>query len=190
MALTAEEFEGQTVKALKTLVAKLIGVPRFRQRWLSEDHTELQEDSLVSASNVQLVVVDFVPADDEEVEKLFHACSCNLLEQVDELLRKPLNPNVADAKDSTALHFAAVSGDVECVALLLEAGANKDAANSRGETALHLTSICGHLEVVRLLVEAGCDKDASNSKGSTALSLAAWHGHKEVELLLLSADSV
>ena len=27
MALTAEEFEGQSVKSLKTLVAKQIGVP-------------------------------------------------------------------------------------------------------------------------------------------------------------------
>ena len=85
MALAAAEFEGQTVKSLKTLVAKQIGVPRFRQRWLSEDHIELQEDSLVSASDVQVVVQDFVRAEDGEVQNLFDACEGNLLEQVDEL---------------------------------------------------------------------------------------------------------
>ena len=104
MALTTEEFEGQSVKSLKTLVAKQVGVPRFRQRWLSKDHTELPEDAFVSASDVQLLVLDFVEAEAGEVQKLFDACEYNDLDQVDELLRKPLNPNVVDEEGNTALH--------------------------------------------------------------------------------------
>ena len=62
------------MKSLKTLVAKQVGVPRFRQRWFGEDHTELKEDALVSASDVQLAVLDFAEAEDREVQKLFDAC--------------------------------------------------------------------------------------------------------------------
>ena len=173
MAFTAEKFDGQTVKSLKKLVAKQIGVPRFRQRWLSEDHSELKDDAFVSASNVQLVVLDFVQADDEEVEELLDACSCNLLEQVDELLRKPLNPNVVDEHNLTALHHAAGLGNVECAALLLEAGANKDASTG-GMTPLDFAAKLCHAKIVKLLLEAGCDKEA----------LAAQYGHEKVEQLL------
>ena len=110
MAFAAEEFEGQTVKSLKTLVAKQIGVSRFRQRWLSEDHSELKDDAFVSASDVQLIVLDFVEAEDGEVNKLFDACAHNFLGQVDELLRKPLNPNGRDHLGRTALHLAPGGG--------------------------------------------------------------------------------
>ena len=204
MAFTAHEFEGQSVKSLKTLVAKQIGVPRFRQRWLSEDHTELSEDAFVIPSDVQLVVQDFLEAADEEILNLFDACAKNDLQQVDELLRKPLHPevNIHRFQDETtlqtmakyskygygraALHVAAHGGHREVVSLLLEAGADKDNSHHRGgKTALHLATECGHLKVVQLLLESGADKDAADFKGKTALHLAAWHQHLEVVRLLL-----
>ena len=192
MAFAAEEFEGQTVRALKTLVGNQIGVLRFRQRWLGEDHTELPEDSLVIASDVQLVVQDFVQAEDGEAENLFDACEENLLEQVDELLRKPLNPNVVDEDDDTALKLTAQSGHVECAALLLEAGANIDATDNFGATALHWAAASGHVEVVRLLLEADAKIDAvASSELQTALHWAADSdsGSLEVVRLLLEAGA-
>ena len=189
MALTAEEFEGQTVKSLKTLVAKQIGVPRFRQRWLSEDHTELQDEAVMVASDVQLVVLDYVEAEDGEVQKLFDACEGNHVDQVDELLRKPLSPNVVDEFDQSALHHAAVSGRLECAALLLEAGADKDAADAELRTAVHLAARNGHLEVVRLLLQAGASVAQADAVGRTALHSAAVKANLEVAQLLLEAGA-
>ena len=77
MALSATEYEGKNVKSLKTLVAKQIGVPRFRQRWLSEDRTVLQDDEFVVASDVQLVVLNFVQPEEGDRQKLCDACHVN-----------------------------------------------------------------------------------------------------------------
>ena len=166
MALTAEEFEDKTVRSLKTLVFKQIGVSRFRQRWLSENHTELQDDEFVTASDVQLVVLPFVESEDEEVKKLylyedlFLAIERNDSDRVEELLRKPLNPDaVGGVVPVTALQLAAEEGHWEVVKLLLEAGADKDATDNAGYTALDSASANGHSEVVSLLLEARDDND-------------------------------
>ena len=102
MSFTAEELEGQTVKSLKTLIAQQMGVSRFRQRWLSEDRTELREDTMAIASDVQLVFLDFAPADDGEVEKFLDACRKNLSVVVEWLLRKPLHPDMKSRDGRTA----------------------------------------------------------------------------------------
>ena len=192
MALTAEEFEGKTVRSLKTLVAKQIGVSIFRQRWLSEDHTELQDDDFVTSSDVQLVVLPFVQSEDEEVKELYSRLhleiSMNDSDGVENLLRKPLNPD-SSQDPQTALHVAAECGHVECVALLLEAGADKDLADFEGTTALHLAADHGRSEVVKLLLEAGADKDAADYHDRTALHLAAWEGDLKVVKLLLDAGA-
>ena len=186
MALTAEEFEGQTVKSLKTLLAKQIGVPRFRQRWLSEDHSELSEEALATACDVQLIVLDFVQTDVAEIVRLFYSCKRNLLEEVEEPMRKPLDPNVTSiyAIWMTPLHVAAVSGHVDCVALLLEAGSYKDAVDVLGRTALHFAAEEDHLEVVRLLLEVEADRDVVDEDGMTVLGLAEHKGHLEIVNLL------
>ena len=213
--LTTKEFEDQSVKLLKTLVAKQIGVPRFRQRWLSEDHCDLQEEAFVIASDVQLVVLEYVQAEDGQILQLFDACRKNNVDQADELLRKPLNPNVLEEDDPmddffeterdlieealgmlssnprgvTALHVAAEKGHVEVVRLLLEAGAKQDAVDSNGATALHRAAKRGHSEVVRLLLEAGADTGRTNDVTVTALHLAARGGHLEVVRLLLETGA-
>ena len=48
------------MKLLKIALAKQLGVTRFRQRWLKEDHTELKDDAVVPCCDVQLVVLPFV----------------------------------------------------------------------------------------------------------------------------------
>ena len=191
MALTAEEFDGKTVKSLKTLVAKQIGVSRFRQRWLSENHTELQDDEFVTASDVQLVVLPFVQPADETVgeadKELYVASLVNDADWVEKLLRKPVSPDTIDYDRSqwkTAMHIAAECGHAECIALLLEAGADKDLADFEGTTALDLAAQNGDVEIVRLLL-GGADKEVAASNLQKALRLAAWGGHSDVVKLLL-----
>ena len=185
-SFTAEEFEGQTVKSLKTLVAKQMGITRFQHRWLSKDHIELPEDAIATASDVQLVVLDFVPAEHWEVQELLDACKKNLPDRVEKLLRKPVSPDMKIKDARTALHVAAYTGSVDCLALLLEAGADKDASTFRQRmTALHFAAENGHMEVVLLLLGAGADKDASYVYGMRALDLAAGNGHLDVVRLFL-----
>ena len=195
---SAEEVEGKTVKSLKTLVGKQIGVTRFRQKWLAEDQSELPDDAVVPCSDVQLVVLNFAQDDAGEVEKLVQASCMNDVDKVDELLRKPLDPNqealgaVLCPLIRKPLHLAADNGCAEVVTLLLEAGADKDAAvlGRMGRmTALHLAAQKGHSEVVKLLLEAGADKDATSFAGMTALHLATENGCTDVVKLLLAAGA-
>ena len=196
MALTAEEFEDKTVRSLKSLVFKQFGVSRFRQRWLSESHTELQDHDFVTASDVHMVILPFVQSEDEEAKELYRelyfASLMNDSDRVSELLRKPLNPDIIDHDRSewkTALHMAAGSSHIECVALLLEAGADKDLADFEGTTALQLAAQNDAVEIVRLLLEAKTkvDKAVDDSNLQKAVRVAVEKGHSEVAKLLLVA---
>ena len=127
-----EEVEGKTVKLLKTSLAKQIGVTRFRQKWLAEDHSELHDDAVVPCCDVQLVILDFVKSTRSERKALISACKENRPEVVD-LLRTPLNSDGMQEHwaFSDALHLAADYGYSQIVLLLLEAGF-KDGADNVG----------------------------------------------------------
>ena len=49
------DVEDKSAEQLKITLAEQIGVTRFRQRWLKEDGTELQDDAVVPCCDVQLV---------------------------------------------------------------------------------------------------------------------------------------
>ena len=128
--LSAAEVEGKSVKLLKVALAKQIGVPRFRQRWLNEEHTELHDDAVAPCCDVQLVVLPFVQASKAELRQLLSACRENSSEKVVGLLRRPLNPDGVRERRKflPALHLAAQHGHSEIVQLLLEAGTDADIA--------------------------------------------------------------
>ena len=182
---------GQGVGNLKQHLSAHIGYTRFQQRLLN-DTIELEDDMpLQFMPTVQLVVLNFSPADEILAQQLLSSCEHNMLGKLQRLLKMPLNPNVRDrTTQDTALHIGAHRGRAEFVRLLLEAGADKDAKNAYGATALHLAAQRSHLEVVRLLLEAGADTDAAKTNdGMTALHFAALHGHLEVVRLLLEAGA-
>ena len=187
---SAEEVEDKRVHQLKSSLAKQIGATRFRQRWLAEDHTELQDDAVVPCCDVQLVVLDFVQAEEDEIKQLVSACNENRPDELVDLLRKPLNPDGTHEGPAflESLRLAAGNGYLQIVHLLIEAGTDAR-QDDHGRTALHLAAKNGHFEVVNLLLEAGSDKDATDYDGLTALSWAAYGGHEEVVKLLLEAGA-
>jgi ankyrin repeat protein len=74
--------------------------------------------------------------------------------------------NSIDGFGLTALHYAAIYGRTDVVAILLEAGADIDAPDPHGWTALHMAADSGHIDVVRLLIEEGADLDAAVGEAS------------------------
>ena len=197
----ADEVDGKRVHHLKKSLAKQIGATRFQQRWLTEDHSELQDDAVVPCCDVQLVVQSFVQAEEEEMGQLLSACKENRPDELVDLLRKPLSPPRSLVK---ALHMAVENGFSQIVEILLEAGANPDMVYSDdddeygfdlfddelgGRTALHLAAKKGNSEVVKLLLEAGANKEATKDLGEAPLHLAAKKGNSEVVKLLLEAGA-
>ena len=187
---SADEVEDKRVHQLKSSLAKQIGATRFRQRWLAEDHTELQDDAVVPCCDVQLVVLNFVQAEEEELEQLVSACNENRPDEVVDLFRKPLNPDGTHERPAflESLRLAAGNGYLQIVQLLLEAGTDAR-QDDHDRTALHLATHNGHLEVVRLLLEAGANTNVSNGLGWTALHWAAEIGHWQILQLLLVAGA-
>jgi uncharacterized protein len=96
------------------------------------------------------------------------------------LLAQAADVNAAQADRMTALHWAAVHGDVEMARTLLYAGANPSAVTRLGAfTPLHLAAKNGHAAVVDALLEGGANASALDAYGTTPLMLAAASGIAE-----------
>ena len=95
----------------------------------------------------------------------------------------------------TALHLAALGGNLQIVTLLIEAGANIDAIGY-SYTPLMIAAEAGDVEMVRLLIKSGANVNISNYyendelfKPNTALMAASSNGHSEVAQLLIEAGA-
>ncbi len=69
------------------------------------------------------------------------------------LLEAKANPNLSRHDGRTALHFAAIRGNLECVKLLLKYGANTKAIAYGKDTPLSDATLRNHKEVVKFLRE-------------------------------------
>eukprot|EP00439_Symbiodinium_sp_Y106_P051641 s344_g6.t2 len=144
---------------------------------------------LDSPMDLDLVLMQFVDASEEQVIELLQAAAEGSLAEVESRLQLPQDPDSTTANGSTALMQASYAGHVEVVSLLLDAGTDKNAADNEGFTALILASGACHAQVVSLLLDAGADKDAATHNGNTALMAASRAGHVEVASLLLDAGA-
>ena len=86
---------------------------------------------------------------------------------------------------STALMFAAQTGNVEAARLLLAAGAKAGDVAGDGKSALVMAAFSGHGDVARLLLDAGADPNAAGA-GYTALHAAALRGDATLVRALLA----
>ena len=187
-AIPVEELS--TVKELKHHLSPLCKVPRFKQRLLHAGAVLEDGDKLASPLDVQLVLQGFCPASVEQVRQLATAAEEGLQCQVEELLNRPLDPNVEE-HDRTALQRASEQGHEDIVCLLLEAGADKDCTSPQmcGQTPLELALLNEHEGVVHLLLHAGADPNLPASDGSALLVHAARRGHREFVEMLLDAGA-
>ena len=179
------------VRGLKRHLNQLRGFPLgFRQRLLLNGGALEDAVKLESPMDLDLVLMQFVDASEEQVIDLLRAAADGSLAEVESTLQLPQDPNLRRRSDgNTALMQASHAGHVEVVSLLLDADADKDFADSDGRTALMWASRAGHVEVVSLLLDAGPDKDSADNDGRTALMWASGTGRVEVVRLLLDAGA-
>jgi ankyrin repeat protein len=93
-----------------------------------------------------------------------------------------------EAKDPlgrTALHRAAIAGEIEIVQLLLDKGADVDARDNQGWTPLHWAASSGQADVAKSLLARGAHVNAKGELGDTPLHWAVIFNRKDlVELLV------
>jgi ankyrin repeat protein len=81
------------------------------------------------------------------------------IEMLDLLRKNGTNINAALQRKSamgwTALHYAAINGDVELVKYLLKYGSNVNKATADGSTPLYLAQLGKHEEIIKILKNAG-----------------------------------
>src|SRR5215472_7670381 len=87
------------------------------------------------------------------------------------------NPNQSDDQSRTALHYAAMNGNLQIVAILIKAKAKLDVRDKLGNTPLHLATERNQTEVLQLLLDVGVPIDAENKNGMTPLMIAARRGN-------------
>src|SRR5688572_11922862 len=107
-------------------------------------------------------------------------------DQVRALLRDGADVNAAQGDGMTALHWAALSGDLKTMNVLLYAGATADPLTRVGRyTPLHLASSRGHAAVMSRLLEAGSRPGSVTETGVQPLHLAAQAGNPDAVRVLL-----
>ena len=99
--------------------------------------------------------------------------------------------DVVDRHGSTALHYAAGSGQMAvCEYLVDELNVLPTQAQSKdGRTALHWAARNGRGDVCRWLISRGVDPDVGTRDGTRPLHWAVWQGHLDVCELLLDAKA-
>src|SRR5688572_9556776 len=94
------------------------------------------------------------------------------------MLKDGADVNSAQGDGMTALHWAAMKGDVPLADMLLYAGANvKATTRLGGYTPMLLAAKAGHAPMITTLVNAGADVKGTTATGVTGVMLAAASGN-------------
>ena len=96
------------------------------------------------------------------------------------------NPNAVDENSRTGLHYAAMNGNLEILAILIKANAKLNVEDPLGNTPLHLAADHNQTEAGKLLLDVGAEVDPQNKDGMTPLMIAANRGNLELVRALLA----
>jgi hypothetical protein len=95
---------------------------------------------------------------------------------VEMLLKYGADPNemrdVYRGEGPTALHYAAMGGNMKVVEILLQLEVNVDQQDHMGMTPLHYAAMSGHEEVVEILLLCNADIYRKDERGWTAAEVA------------------
>lgn len=93
------------------------------------------------------------------------------------LIEHGADPNVADERGFTPLHWAAFKNAPELVELLVARHAEVNARSSTGATALHQAAASGNVKTIDMLLAAGARVNDADQEGATPLYRALVGGH-------------
>ncbi|XP_060757285.1 caskin-1 isoform X3 [Neoarius graeffei] len=102
---------------------------------------------------------------------------------------KKVNVNFQDTDGFSALHHAALNGNLELISLLLDSQAMVDIRDQKGMRPLHYAAWQGRSEPMKMLLKSGSSVNAQSDEGQIPLHLAAQHGHYDVSEMLLQHQS-
>jgi uncharacterized protein len=119
-------------------------------------------------------------------DNVARAAHQNDTNQVRTLIANDGNPNQIDEESRTALHYAAMNGNLTITAILIKAKAKLDPKDKLGNTPLHLAADRNQTEEAQLLLDVGAPVDAENKNGMTPLMVAAARGNIEIVQALLA----
>ena len=125
--LETDAARSYPVRALKQHLQGLCGKPRFRQRLAFLDDGVLLNDNdkhIPRPGEVQLVLLNFSPTTELEIQELRRAAESGLTQSVESILQRPQDPDLN--LGLPPLFAASARGHREAVSLLLEANADKD----------------------------------------------------------------
>ena len=101
------------------------------------------------------------------------------------LIKKGVDVNHCNEHNFTAVHFAAIKGNLKVLKLLHKNGANIHQVSSDGSNAILLASKeTGECDTVRWLIEQGVDVNHCDDEGSSAVLWAANKGNLHLLKLL------
>jgi uncharacterized protein len=96
------------------------------------------------------------------------------------------NPDQTDDQSRTGLHYAAMNGNLQILAILIKAKAKLNVEDNLGNTPLHLAAERDQTEAAKLLLDVGAEVDPQNKDGLTPLMIAASRGNLELVRALLA----
>uniref|UniRef100_A0A8C1U437 Si:dkeyp-9d4.3 n=1 Tax=Cyprinus carpio TaxID=7962 RepID=A0A8C1U437_CYPCA len=102
---------------------------------------------------------------------------------------KKVNVNFQDTDGLSALHHAALNGNVEVISLLLESQAVVDIKDQKGMRPLHYAAWQGKCEPMKMLLKAGSSVNSQSDEGQIPLHLSSQHGHYEGSEMLIQHQS-
>ncbi len=112
------------------------------------------------------------------------------LSVVRSLLKQAADVNTSQGDGMTALHWAALNGDLEIAEILIQAGANvKATTRLGGYTPLFMAAKSGFPDLVRVLVTAGANPKSPALDGITPLMMAASSNSAEAVKVLIEAGA-
>ena len=163
------------VRTLKAQLQELCGLPRFRQRLLHEGTVLADDAKLGTWTDLQVVLLSFLPPAPEQADALKFAAMNGLVPQVEELLQGPTDPDASGVTNIAPIVGAALEGHVDVVRLLLEADAAPDSDDPDAFTPL-AAACCGDSgeELVRALLEARADPDRTSGRGTPLTWAVSW----------------
>uniref|UniRef100_A0A182P585 VPS9 domain-containing protein n=1 Tax=Anopheles epiroticus TaxID=199890 RepID=A0A182P585_9DIPT len=214
---TIEEMK-RIEKALEAIAAQDTKLACVYLGLGEEEEEEEEKDHSKPTHRIQLPRVGYDPAGEE---KLCHPlCTCNRCvrrsSEFYNLLRKPfgglsakppneppsttdgqartvrVDLNAVNGEGYTALHVAAMHGNVEMVRVLLERKVNPTIRLKSGATALHLATRERRLRIVRMLLSrctAADIVDLKDSRGDTPLHYAVEQNNLQLVQMLLEVKA-